>query len=171
MTVQIDDRVRVYYNLHKELISVQRRNVIDRGRRRHGGPIVTAYGPWRVVDHVAAIELRDCRFIVSKAGVDRIRRLKRKQVVAKIEGYVMRLPDTPADKNHPLPGIDVSGWKIKEELHFNPYLCYHFYWNYRRFDPTSPMHHVHTSHHVAVIGKTIWDDRDYDKLARMVSDD
>lgn len=65
-------RVRVYFNLHKLLFSVQ-----EKGENG-----------WRVVRHTNNITLRDVRFKVSEAGRQRVLREKRKNVHAFVEGYV-----------------------------------------------------------------------------------
>lgn len=75
-------RVRVYYNLHKGKLSV-----LDKRTRR-------------IVDHVDSIKLKDIKFIVSEAGVKRIRKQKRKSVVAFVEGKIikqnnLRIPTSP----------------------------------------------------------------------------
>ncbi len=69
-------RVRVYYNLRKHCLSV-----MDKATRR-------------VIAHTPSISLKDVKFIVSKKGVDRIRRRKRKAVVAFVEGEVIAWHDS-----------------------------------------------------------------------------
>lgn len=62
--------VRVYFNLHKKLFSIQEK--ID--------------GRWKVVRHAKRILLRDATFKVSQVGRERVLREKRKNVHAFIYG-------------------------------------------------------------------------------------
>jgi hypothetical protein len=64
-------QVKVYYNLRKQCLSV-----MDKATRR-------------VIKHVQNITLGDVKFSVSKKGVERIRRNKRKAVVAFVEGRMI----------------------------------------------------------------------------------
>jgi len=87
-------RVRVYYNLHKRCLSV-----MDKKTRL-------------VIAHVPSIHLEDARFIVSKAGLVRVRREGRKGVIAFVEGtYVGKY------------GEGSKGWS---RAYFNPYRVDHF---------------------------------------------
>ena len=61
-------KVRVYRNLHKKCVSVKQ------------GGIVRC--------HATNVVLKDCKFIVSEAGQQRVRKEGRKNVHAFIEGYV-----------------------------------------------------------------------------------
>ena len=61
-------RVRVYYNLHKKCLSV-----MDKKTRL-------------VVGHADFISLDNVKFIVSAAGLARVRRERRKGVIAFVEG-------------------------------------------------------------------------------------
>jgi len=63
-------KVRVYFNLHKKLLSVQTK----------------VNGRWKVIKHVDGIALRDVCFKVSEVGRQRVLREKRKNVHAFIEG-------------------------------------------------------------------------------------
>lgn len=63
--------VRIYFNLHKKLFSVQTK--VD--------------GRWKVVSHSSTIALRDVRFKVSQAGRKRVLAEQRKNVHAFVEGY------------------------------------------------------------------------------------
>lgn len=63
-------RSRIYFNLHKKLLSVQHK----------------VNGRWKVVKHVDSITLRDVKFKVSQAGRERVLREKRKNVHAFLEG-------------------------------------------------------------------------------------
>ena len=69
MTIDTSKRVYVYYNLHKKVWSV-----------RQSG---------KVVKHTKDIILKDCRFLVSKAGQKRVRQEKKKNVHAGVSGYVV----------------------------------------------------------------------------------
>ena len=62
-------RVYVYFNLHKKVWSV-----------RQSG---------RIVEHTKHIKLRDCRFLVSQAGREKVLREKKKNVHAGVSGYVI----------------------------------------------------------------------------------
>ena len=64
-------RVRVYYNLNRNCLSV-----IDKTTRL-------------VIKYVAAISLTNVKFIVSQKGIERIRRNKRRAVIAFVEGDVV----------------------------------------------------------------------------------
>ena len=81
-----DKRAFVYYNLHRECWSV-----------RQGG---------KVVDHTHDIMLRDCQYLVGKAGRKRVLREKRKNVHAGVSGYVVDF--IPACRQH-------------TQLTYNPY--------------------------------------------------
>lgn len=65
-------KVRVYFNLHKHLFSVQ-----EKGENG-----------WRVVRHTNNITLRDVRFKVSEAGRQRVLKEKRKNVHGYVEGHL-----------------------------------------------------------------------------------
>jgi len=62
-------RVYVYFNLHKKVWSV-----------RQGG---------KVVEHTKSIMLKDCKYLVGKAGRERVLREGRKNVHAGVSGYVV----------------------------------------------------------------------------------
>jgi hypothetical protein len=66
--IEKGQRVRVYYNLHKQCLSV-----MDKKTRL-------------VVTHTDYISLDNVKFIVSAAGLARLRRRKRKSVIAFVEG-------------------------------------------------------------------------------------
>jgi hypothetical protein len=116
--------VRVYRNLHKKCLSVKQGIV-----RCHA-------------DNVA---LRGCRFIVSKAGQKRVRREKRKNVHAFVEGVAIDHVD-----------IDVmiasESQSCYEELYYNPYKCDGFtntstglvvrFADYARIGPTVLAYHI-----------------------------
>lgn len=89
-------RVRVYYNLHKKCLSV-----MDKKTRR-------------VIDHVDSIQLENVKFIVSAAGLARLRRQQRKSVIAFVEGDII--------KEYGERGND-KGWS---RVYFNPYVVDQF---------------------------------------------
>jgi hypothetical protein len=62
-------RVYVYFNLHKKVWSV----------RQDG----------RVIEHTKSIMLKDCKYLVGKAGRERVLREGRKNVHAGVSGYVV----------------------------------------------------------------------------------
>ena len=66
--IDLSKRVYVYYNLHKKVWSV-----------RQSG---------KVVQHTNSIMLKDCRFLVGKAGREKVLREKKKNVHAGGSGYV-----------------------------------------------------------------------------------
>jgi hypothetical protein len=72
-------KVRVYFNLHKKLLSVQTK----------------VNGSWKVIKHVFNINLTDVKFKVSEGGRQRVLREKRKNVHAFIEGVEV---DQPIDQ-------------------------------------------------------------------------
>ena len=71
-----DQKVRCYYNLHKEKISVQEK----------------VGKTWKVVEHTNSIHLSQVKFLVSKAGRERVVKQKRKNVHAFVEGYRVKKP-------------------------------------------------------------------------------
>jgi hypothetical protein len=76
-------KVRVYFNLHKKMLSVQEK----------------INGSWKVVDHVEQIWLGNAKFKVSEVGRQRVIKNKRKNVHAYIEGTANAVPEnlTPFD--------------------------------------------------------------------------
>lgn len=64
--------VRVYFNLHKRLFSVQEK----------------VNGSWKVVKHVEGVVLKNARFIVSEKGRQRVLREGRKNVHGYVEGFL-----------------------------------------------------------------------------------
>ena len=102
-------RAYVYFNLHKKCWSV-----------RQSG---------RVVDHTNEILLKDCRFMVSQAGRERVLRDKRKNVHAGVSGYVV---DSFQD-GHPSATADRVA-----NLTYNPYKHKTFV---SKLDPYEPVEH------------------------------
>ena len=86
-------KVRVYRNLHKGCISVKQDGIV----RCHTDNVV----------------LKDCKFIISKAGQRRVRLEKKKNVHAYVEGYVI-------DAHEADLAIGDSQWS---EVYYNPYKC------------------------------------------------
>lgn len=81
-------KVRVYYNLHRNLLSVQ-------SKVKSG---------WRVIAHEESVALRDVKFKVSEAGRQRVLKEKKKNVHAFIEGTLVKgneriSADTPVSYN------------------------------------------------------------------------
>ena len=97
-------KVRVYRNLHKNCFSVKQDGLV----RCHA-------------DHVT---LRDCKFIVSKAGQKRVRDEGRKNVHAFVEGVLAdtREADAIVDGTKSDAEMDAgkSDWR---EAYYNPYSC------------------------------------------------
>lgn len=73
-------KVRVYWNLHSKIWSVQ--------DSKSG----------LVIDHVSHISLEDAKFIVRKGGQERVRREGKKNVHAFAVGYITPLGDKYKDK-------------------------------------------------------------------------
>jgi hypothetical protein len=70
--------VRIYFNLHKQKLSLQTK----------------IEGRWKVVSHVKEAYLQNVKFKVSEAGRQRVIKNKRKNVHAYVCGELMdRLPD------------------------------------------------------------------------------
>ena len=83
-------KVRVYRNLHRKCISVKQDGIVK---------------CW-----TTNIVLKDCKFIISKAGQKRVRNEKRKNVHAFVEGYLVNVRETDKLKS--------STWT---ESYYNPY--------------------------------------------------
>ena len=73
--IDYDKRLYVYWNLHKKTWSV-----------RQSG---------KIVGHSDLIFLKDCRFLVGKAGQARVRREKKKNVHAGVSGYLAMSAEVP----------------------------------------------------------------------------
>lgn len=72
------DRVRVYRNLHKNALSLQRR--------------IPGVG-WRVSEHAPEVTVRNAEFNVNQAGRERVLKEKRKNVHATVTGTPMAAED------------------------------------------------------------------------------
>ena len=90
--------IRVYRNLNRKCWSVQAR--VD--------------GAWKVVGWARLIIMRDVNFKVSRAGADRVRRDKRKNVHAYCEGKWV---------DAWLPALGYDRWR---DVSYDPYTSYHF---------------------------------------------
>lgn len=88
--IDTEKKVRVYRNLHKGCLSVKQDGIVQ--------------------CHTHSIVLKDCTFIVSNAGRERVRKERRKNVHSYVEGYVVNARDT----DHLLP----FSW---QSLYYNPY--------------------------------------------------
>ena len=95
--IDYNRRVNVYFNLHKRLFSVTQ-----------GG---------RVVAHSDGIALSNVRFLVGKAGQDKVRRTGRKNVHAKVSGYIADFADALYIPKLIQAGIG-NGWR---KAYYNPY--------------------------------------------------
>ena len=89
-------KVRIYYNFHKKLFSVQEK----------------VNGSWKVVEHTNEIFLRNATFKVSEAGRQRVLKEKRKNVHAFILGE--RFPFVP------------KSLVYRDEISYNPYKASNF---------------------------------------------
>lgn len=92
-------RVKVYFNLHKNLFSI----VALEGQKKG-----------RVISHTDTIDLKNCRYRVQKAGRERVIREKRKNVHAYIVGYMTNIDDDFAKDN------------MTKEITYNPYKSAYF---------------------------------------------
>ena len=72
MPTPVGTNVRVYWNFHRKLFSVQTK----------------VNGRWLVTDHVKSLYLENATFHVSQAGRERVLRERKKNVHAKIYGTV-----------------------------------------------------------------------------------
>ena len=76
--IDYDKRLYVYWNISKKTWSV-----------RQSG---------KVVGHSDLIFLKDCRFLVAKAGQARVRREKKKNVHAGVSGYLAMNAEYPRNE-------------------------------------------------------------------------
>ena len=78
--IDYDKRLYVYFNLHKRTWSI-----------RQSG---------KIIGHHGLIFLKDCRFLVSKAGQARVRREGKKNVHAGVSGYLAMNVGFPHHEKH-----------------------------------------------------------------------
>ena len=88
-------KVEVYFNLHRKCWSI----------RQSGKPVI----------HSDFVEIKQPQFVVQQGGNARVRREKRKNVHAYIQG--MRMRESLIDDYY--TGIDINDW---QEITYNPYL-------------------------------------------------
>ena len=88
--INYDRRVNVYFNLHKRLFSVTQGGIVQ--------------------FHSDAITIMDARFLVGKAGQAKVRATGRKNVHAKVSGYIAAI--------HIPRLIRDNGWR---KAYYNPY--------------------------------------------------
>ena len=88
-------RVNVYFNLHKRLFSVTQGGIVQ--------------------FHADRITLMDAKFLVGKAGQAKVRRTGRKNVHAKVSGYVADYASAFAITTV----IDHDEWR---KAYYNPYV-------------------------------------------------
>lgn len=97
-------KVRVYRNLHKDCFSVKQDGLVR--------------------CHANHVTLRDCKFIVSKAGQKRVRDEGRKNVHAFVEGLLVNTRE--ADKIVDGTKSDTEIWEGEsnwQKAYYNPYTC------------------------------------------------
>lgn len=120
-------RVEVYYNIHKNCLSLR--------------PI-----PGGRVSHMTGIVLSDVKFAVQPAGREKVRQEKRKNVHAFVRGTFI------VDESR--PGYDdallnIMSRPVVEEVTYNPYL-------YDLFVRKNDLAYVTWADHVAIVGKKIY---------------
>ena len=119
--MHLGQRVRVYFNLHRQCLSV-----MDKKTRR-------------VIAYMDEILLDDIKFVVSQAGLARVRRERRKSVIAFVEGNY-----------RPAGGLtdhveEDDRW---QRVRFNPYEVDHFV--------DSASNPLDTAERVWIAGKTLY---------------
>ena len=97
-------KVRVYRNLHKDCFSVKQDGLVR--------------------CHANHVTLRDCKFIVSKAGQKRVRDEGRKNVHAFVEGFLADTREADAIVDGTKSDTEIwegaSNW---QKAYYNPYTC------------------------------------------------
>lgn len=106
--------MQVYYNLHRKCLSITNRKGI-------------------VIDYRDRVVLRDAEFFVSEAGRQRVLKERKKNVHAKIRGYLADDLSAPVDPR---------------KVRYNPYLFETFVYA----DTEEPIHHAAV---VVVDGTTV----------------
>lgn len=82
--LEIGTPVRVYWNFHKKLFSVQVQSTSSNGKKT-----------WKVAGHFYYLELENVTFKVSETGRQRVLREQKKNVHAKIHGKILAI-DNPS---------------------------------------------------------------------------
>lgn len=95
--INYDRRVNVYFNLHKRLFSVTQGGIVQ--------------------FHSDAITIMDARFLVGKAGQAKVRATGRKNVHAKVSGYIAADQTDTTALIIPLM-LDAGDWR---KAYYNPY--------------------------------------------------
>jgi hypothetical protein len=104
--IDYDKRLYVYWNLHKKTWSV-----------RQSG---------KIVGHSDLIFLKDCRFLVGKAGQARVRREKKKNVHAGVSGYLAMNAEYPRNElgifvmYNPVQARHVcaADWRVRRQVSY-----------------------------------------------------
>ena len=109
-------RKQIYFNLHKRLFSIQEKG--------------------KVIDHTNNITLWNCRFLVGEKGRDRVRQEGKKNVHAKVSGFIER------DKSY-------DGCDRVSIVKYNPYVNDTFV----REEDNSPIHYAKVVNLFLVNGK------------------
>ena len=102
--INYDRRVNVYFNQHKRLFSVTQGGIVQ--------------------FHSDAITIMDARFLVGKAGQAKVRKTGRKNVHAKVSGFIAdyALADlVPRLLNSEGHGITFYQQKVWRKAYYNPY--------------------------------------------------
>jgi hypothetical protein len=94
MTVLENERVEVYFNIHKSGFSIKS---IDKRNPNKG----------KVIGYADQLQLKNCKFVCSKSGIAKVREEKRKRVCAVVRGYLQN--------TDPLDSHSFT------EIYFNPY--------------------------------------------------
>jgi len=95
--MQVGERVRVYYNLHKQKLSVQKK----------------INGTWKVTDYADEISMTAPIFKVSEAGRQRVLKSGRKNVHAYIEGIVDEMPVRSIFVHIPFDSVNYNPYKLE----------------------------------------------------------
>lgn len=123
-------RLEVYYNLHKQCLSMRR---MARGAR---------------VSHAHTLLLNNCLLVVQPAGRDRVRREGKKNVHAFVRGYPAFIRHSWTDDDGDLSpeNMDRQGYT---EFTYNPH-------KYDSFVVKSTGEPIYRAKQVALIGKRMW---------------
>ena len=131
-----NERVEVYYNLHKHVLSV----------RQHG----------RVIMHTPCVELNDVTFAVQPAGRNKVIKEKRKNVHAFVRGNLVNSESKRIGKCFALNNSEIESlrwlytWNPHwERVTYNPY-------KYETFVYSESKEPIYNSDRVIVDGRSIW---------------